>query len=89
MTSVLHNRPDWLMRVLAVREVWKNQPRSKKEKSVFRNIDIRIMCEYPHAQAAGPKNILKAFFHKRLDATFFKLYFAFSSFSLCINLFSS
>lgn len=59
------------------RSLEKSTSIQERKELVLRNIDIRIMCEYPHAQAAGPKNILKAFFHKGLDATFFKLYFAF------------
>lgn len=60
------------------RSLEKSTSIQERTESVFRNIDICIMCEYPHAQVGGPKNILKAFFHKCLDATFFKLYFAFS-----------
>lgn len=49
--------PDWLMRLLAVRSLEKSTSIQERKESVFCNIDIRIMCEYLHAQEAGPKNI--------------------------------
>lgn len=49
-------------RVGGERSLEKSTSIQERKELVFRNVDIRIMCEYPRAQAAGPKKYFKGFF---------------------------